>query len=115
MTVQAGGAIQALKEAGLDGKVVVTGQDADEVACQRIVNGTQSMTIYKPIAKLAKKAAQLAVALAKGEPIQATSTIDNGYTDVAAVFLPVIPVTKDNMKENSYCRWIPLRKGYLRR
>ena len=95
----AGGAIQALKEAGLDGKVIVTGQDADEVACQRIANGTQSMTIYKPIAKLATKAAQLAVDLAKGKPIQASGTIDNGYTDVAAVFLPVIPVTKDNLKE----------------
>src|SRR4029077_5143249 len=42
----AGGFIQALIEEGLAGKVLVTGQDADLAACQRIVGGTQSMTIY---------------------------------------------------------------------
>ncbi len=95
----AGGAIQALKEAGLAGKVIVTGLDADEVACQRIVNGTQAMTVYKPIAELAKKAAELAVKLAKGENIIADTIIDNGYSDVPALFIDVIPVTKENMRE----------------
>ena len=56
----AGGAIQALKEAGLAGKVAVTGQDADLVACQRILAGTQSMTVYKPVHHLARRAAELA-------------------------------------------------------
>ncbi len=93
----AGGAIQALKEAGLEGKVVVTGQDADEVACQRIVNGTQSMTVYKPISKLARKAAILAVKLAKHKPVSATGLINNGFKDVPTIYLPVITVTKDNM------------------
>ncbi len=93
----AGGAIQALKEAGLEGKVVVTGQDADEVACQRIVNGTQSMTVYKPISKLARKAAILAVKLAKHKPVSATGIINNGFKDVPTIYLPVITVTKDNM------------------
>ncbi len=93
----AGGAIQALKEAGLDGKVVVTGQDADEVACQRIVNGTQSMTVYKPIKKLARKAAQLAVKLASGKPFSATGKINNGAKDVPTIYIPVKTVTKDNM------------------
>ena len=50
----AGGAIQALIEEGLAGKVIVTGQDADLAACQRIVAGTQSMTIYKPLKQLAE-------------------------------------------------------------
>ena len=49
----AGGAIQALAEQKLAGKVLVSGQDADLAACQRIVAGTQTMTIYKPI-KLAR-------------------------------------------------------------
>ncbi len=93
----AGGAIQALKEAGLEGKVVVTGQDADEVACQRIVNGTQSMTVYKPIKKLARKAAQLAVKLASGKPFSATGKINNGAKDVPTIYIPVKTVTKDNM------------------
>ena len=95
----AGGAIQSLIEHGLDGKVIVTGQDADEVACQRIVAGTQSMTIYKPIAKLATKVAQLAVELAKGNNIMATSMTDNGTTDVATITLPVVVVDKDNMMD----------------
>ena len=94
----AGGAIQALKESGLDGKVVVTGQDADEVACQRIVNGTQSMTVYKPISKLARKAALLAVKLAQHKPVSATGIINNGFKDVPTIYLPVTTVTKDNMK-----------------
>ncbi len=57
----ASGAIQALTEAGLAGKVLVTGQDAELAACQRIVAGTQTMTIYKPLAKLANGCAELAV------------------------------------------------------
>src|ERR1019366_5941610 len=58
----AGGVVQALTEQKLAGKVLVTGQDADLAACQRIVQGTQSMTVYKPLALLANKAAELAVA-----------------------------------------------------
>ena len=95
----AGGAIQALKEAGLAGKILVTGLDADEVACQRIINGTQAMTVYTPIVDLAKKAAELAVSFAKGEVIYADTMVDNGYTDVPSIFVNVIPVTKNNMRE----------------
>ena len=54
----AGGAIQALTEEGLAGKIFVTGQDAELGACQRIVDGTQAMTIYKPLSQLAKQAAE---------------------------------------------------------
>ena len=50
----AGGAIQALAEQKLTGKVLVSGQDAELGACQRIVAGTQSMTVYKPIRELAR-------------------------------------------------------------
>jgi D-xylose transport system substrate-binding protein len=50
----AGGAIQALEEQKLAGKVLVSGQDADLAALQRIVAGTQSMTVYKPVAQLAR-------------------------------------------------------------
>lgn len=62
----AGGAIQALAEEGLSGKLLVTGQDAELVACQRIALGTQAMTIYKPIKNLARQAAELAVRMANG-------------------------------------------------
>jgi D-xylose transport system substrate-binding protein len=62
----AGGAIQALQEDGLAGKVLVTGQDADLAACQRILRGTQSMTVYKPLKNLAHLAARIAVEVARG-------------------------------------------------
>ena len=45
----AGGVIQALEGQNLAGSVIVSGQDAELAACQRIVKGTQTMTVYKPI------------------------------------------------------------------
>lgn len=95
----AGGAIQALLEEGLAGKVLVTGQDADLAACQRIAKGTQSMTIYKPLKLLAEKGAELAVKLAKRQPIVARDEIDNGAVKVPSVFLEVKVVTKENLED----------------
>ena len=94
----AGGAIQSLLEEGLAGKVIVTGQDADLAACQRILRGTQSMTIYKPLKKLATLAAEVAVQVAKGEHPKTTSEIDNGAKKVPAIFANVIAVDKDNLQ-----------------
>lgn len=95
----AGGAIQALAEEGLAGKVTVTGQDADLVALQRIARGTQAMTIYKPLHKLAGQGAELAVKLATGRPIIARDSVDNGKQQVPAVLFPVIAVSRENMRE----------------
>ncbi len=93
----AGGAIQALTEEGLAGKKLVTGQDAELVACQRIVNGTQSMSIYKPLSRLAASAAELAVKIAKHQIVVAKQTVNNGKVDVPALLNEVVVVTKDNM------------------
>ncbi len=95
----AGGDIQALTEEGLAGKILVTGQDADLAGCQRIVNGTQSMTIYKPLKKLATLGAEVAVKLARGRPIATTATIDNGKAKVPTILLDVELVTKANMMD----------------
>jgi D-xylose transport system substrate-binding protein len=95
----AGGAIQALIQEGLAGKVLVTGQDAEVAACQRIMAGTQSMTIYKPLTQLASKAAEVAVKMARRQPIVAKAEINNGRTNVPAVLLDVVSVTKENMLE----------------
>jgi D-xylose transport system substrate-binding protein len=95
----AGGAIQALIEEGLSGKILVTGQDADLAACQRIVAGSQSMTIYKPLKELASKAAEAAVKLAQRRPVVARDELDNGKVKVPSIFLEVISVTKGNLKE----------------
>jgi D-xylose transport system substrate-binding protein len=93
----AGGAIQALLEEGLAGKVLVTGQDADLAACQRIMRGTQSMTVYKSLKNLATLAAGVAVDVAKGKKPAATGSIDNGAKQVPSILEKVASVDKDNM------------------
>jgi D-xylose transport system substrate-binding protein len=95
----AGGAIQALTEEGLAGKILVTGQDADLAACQRIVQGTQTMTVYKPIKVLARQAAEAAVKLARRQPIIVRAGIDNGKVEVPAILLEIQAVTRDNIRE----------------
>jgi len=93
----AGGAIQALSEEGLAGKVLVTGQDAETVALQRIAAGTQAMTIYKPLQTLAAGAAELAVRLADRRIVVAKQTVHNGQVEVPAVLYDVVTVTRDNI------------------
>jgi D-xylose transport system substrate-binding protein len=95
----AGGAIQALTEEGLAGKIIVTGQDADLAACQRIAQGTQAMTVYKPIQSIATKAAELALKLARRQPIVARDAVSNGKIDVPSVLLEITSVTKENLRE----------------
>ncbi|QYR21081.1 D-xylose ABC transporter substrate-binding protein [Paenibacillus sp. sptzw28] len=93
----AGGVIQALNAQGLAGKIPVSGQDAELAAVQRIVEGTQTMTVYKPIKALAEKAAELAVKLAKGEDVGADKTVNNGKIDVPSILLDPISVDKSNV------------------
>jgi D-xylose transport system substrate-binding protein len=76
------------------GKVKVAGQDADLAACQRIAEGSQYATIYKPIDRLALKAAGFAVMLARGEPITTDATIDDGLGRVPYARLEPILVTR---------------------
>jgi len=93
----AGGVVAALKSQNLAGKVLVTGQDADLSACQRIVEGSQSMTVYKPIHLLAQKAAEVAVAMAKGQVPQTKVTVHNGKKAVPSILIPPLLVDKSNM------------------
>ncbi|WML43008.1 D-xylose ABC transporter substrate-binding protein [Neobacillus sp. PS3-40] len=93
----AGGAIQALAGQNLDGKVAISGQDADLAGVQRIVEGKQSMTVYKPIKTIATKSAEVAVQLAKGEKVKASDTVNNGKMDVPFIKLDPIMVGKDEV------------------
>ena len=93
----AGGAISALEAAGLAGKVLVTGQDAQKDAVQRIVRGTQTMTVYKPIRPLAYGAVDAAIKLAKKQPVGAPDKINNGKKDVPAILLEPMAVDKSNV------------------
>ena len=93
--------VHALSESRMAGKKLVAGQDADLEACQRIVEGTQLMTVYKPIEKLAQKAAEAAVALAKGKEIddEGLSEYKDGSESVPYLKIEPIGVTKDNIDE----------------
>lgn len=86
-----------LAEKRLAGKVTVVGHDADLDGCQRVVEGTQYATIYKPIDKIASKAAEFAVNMAKGGLVQTEDTINDGKNEVPYYKITPILVTKENM------------------
>ena len=110
----AGGAIQALAEQNLAGKTLVSGQDAELSACQRIAAGTQSMTVYKPIRRLAYKAAEVAVKMARRQPHgEATRGVPNGKIDVPSILLPPMAVDRDNLVVHRHRRRIPEARGRL--
>ncbi len=94
----AGGAISALPPQ-LVGKVLVTGQDAALDALQRIVDGKQTMTIYKPILPLANSAVDSAIKLARGEKVEAKDKVNNGKIDVPSILQEPIAVDKDNLMQ----------------
>jgi D-xylose transport system substrate-binding protein len=93
----AGGAISALEAAGLTGKVLVTGQDAQLDAVQRIAEGRQTMTIYKPIKPLADSAVDSALKLARGESLDAKDKVNNGKIDVPSILQEPQAVDKENL------------------
>ena len=93
----AGQAVRALAERRLAGQKVVTGQDADLASCQRIAEGTQTMTIYKPIERLAGQAARIAVEMAEGKAPETQETISDGTYEVPYIAIDPIAVTKDSL------------------
>jgi D-xylose transport system substrate-binding protein len=95
----AGGAIQALEDKGLSGKVLVTGQDADLSAVARLYEGTQLMTVYKPLSGMARTAAEAAVRLAKHQDLGPTVNVPNGERMTKAILFTPVAVTKENAKE----------------
>jgi D-xylose transport system substrate-binding protein len=97
----AGGAIAALKGAGIEPSTrFVTGQDAELAGIQRILGGEQLMTVYQPIIQIAETAAELAVPLAQGETPPADAApdkVDNGAKQVPSALLDTIAIQKDNI------------------
>ncbi len=97
--------IRTLSEHRLAGKIKIVGQDADLEACQRIVEGTQVMTVYKPVEKLAREAAQYACLIAEGKTYEGKNTdveyttISDGSYEIPCVVLEPISVNAKNMKE----------------
>jgi len=91
----AGGAIAALKAAGVSPFPPVTGNDAEIAAIQRIISGDQYNTISKPIKIVAEKSAEVAVQLLNGETPEPDATL---FDTPSALFVPTV-VTKENVKE----------------
>ena len=89
----AAAAIQALEAQGLAGKVAVTGLDGDLSAAQRIVQGTQSMTVLKDSRELSKTAIDAAIKLSTGEGID----INGKVTNVSSILLTPIAIDKTNL------------------
>lgn len=94
--------VPVLSEMRLAGNTIIVGQDADLEACQRIVEGTQLMTVYKSVDHLAKRAAELTMMMLSGADItqeEGYQTINDGSYDVPYIAIEPVMVTADNMDE----------------
>lgn len=108
----AAGAIAALEEWGLAGKVPVTGMDSERDAARRIVRGTQSITVLKDTRKLGQAAIRLAVKMASGDGIESDlggRTVHNDRIDVPSLLLGAEVVDRDNLDA------VLIESGYLTR
>lgn len=95
--------IRAIGEYSPERDIAVGGQDADIAGCQNVVSGKQAVTIYKPIAELAARTAQISVALAQGKSVKeaagANGSINNGAGEIPVLWLHPLAVTAANMEE----------------
>jgi len=105
----AGGVIQALAQQKLAGKIPVTGQDAEMAAAKRIVEGTQTMTVFKDTRELAKKAIEVAILLAEGKSPAINGKVFNGKSDIPALLLTPVAVDRSNIDQ------VLIESGYLNR
>ena len=103
----AGAAIEALQEQDLAGKVPVTGQDADLAAVRRIIQGTQSMTVFKDTRELAKTSIDTAIKLANATPVEANASVNNGKIDVPTILIAPIAIDQRNIDS------VLIASGYL--
>ncbi|MDT3395522.1 substrate-binding domain-containing protein [Streptomyces sp. B1866] len=96
----AGGAITALRGGGFDPLPPVTGQDSELAGVQRVLAGTQYMSVFKPYEPEATAAAEMAVALGRGRPVPAQRTVDSATTrGIPATLITPVALTRDNVKD----------------
>ena len=93
------GAVKALQEQRLTGRVFVAGADADLTAVQNVVQGRQSMTVLKGIKPLAEAAAMAAIQMARGQKVATSQTMHNGAVQVPVLNTPVEKVTRDTVRD----------------
>ena len=97
----ASGVISVLEQRGVAGKVVVTGMDSEGAALKRVMEGTQSMTIYKDITQMVQELANscLAAKLNVKPHIEPNYNTNNGYGNIPTISMGASVITKDNMAE----------------
>lgn len=105
----AGGVVAALTAQGMEG-IPVSGQDGDHAALNRVAKGTQTVSVWKDARELGKAAGTIAVQLAQGDDMGsiegAQQWTSPGGTDLTAVFLAPVPVTRDNLSAVVDAGWI---------
>jgi D-xylose transport system substrate-binding protein len=100
-----GSVVAVLQKNGLAGKIPVTGQDATDEGLQRVLLGTQYVTVYKAIKKEAAAASQLAIKIIQGDKAGADALATGKVTDtktnkdVPSVLLDPQPIYKANVKD----------------
>jgi D-xylose transport system substrate-binding protein len=106
----AGGAVAALTAQGMEG-IPVSGQDGDHAALNRVALGTQTVSVWKDARDLGKAAAEIAVALAGADG--ASVAVVGGMkwtsptgTEMNAMFLEPVPITKANLSTVVDAGWI---------
>jgi D-xylose transport system substrate-binding protein len=104
----AGGVVAALTAQGLEGITPVSGQDGDHAALNRVARGLQTVSVWKDARELGKNAAEIAVALAKGEKVKGASKWSGGAKGVEmdAILLKPVPITMDNLDVVIDAGWV---------
>ena len=78
---------------------VITGQDSEKASVQYIIDGKQSMTVFKDTRTLAADSVAMAVSLLEGKEPVTDTTYDNNKKEVPAKQTSIVVVTKDNVKQ----------------
>lgn len=105
--ILARGALMALNDEGLSGKIMITGQNADLESVKDIVAGRQTMTIYKSLQTLAENAAKQAIKVGQGQTPETNTTVNNGKKDVPSLLFDPVVIDVNNIKE------ILVKEGHL--
>ncbi|NLD58779.1 MAG: substrate-binding domain-containing protein [Clostridiales bacterium] len=93
------GILPAVEAAGIAGNCYITGMDCEVAACKAIYEGKMGVSIWTEIDKCATRAAEIAIALVRGEEFEYDEIIQNGDYSTPKVFVPILGVTKDNMED----------------
>ena len=104
----AGGVVAALTAQGMEGITPVSGQDGDHAALNRVARGTQTVSVWKDARELGKAAANIAVALAKGEKVENASKWAGGPKGIEmdSILLKPVPIVMDNLNIVIDAGWV---------